>query len=379
MKTHKLLFLVIALCLVPMIAAAQTTLSTTLSGAQEVPTPGDTDGSGVAVVTINGTTLTYTLLVTNIALPTAAHIHRGTVGVAAPPVVSFNPSFAGGTATGTVTIDQALANEIAGNPVGFYVNVHNADFPDGAIRGQLAAPVSTGATRTAYLPVVGKVAGAAGTNFVTDVRIINQGSATANVTLDYFVQSTAGQSAPTATKTLTVASGEQKVLDDVIGFLGASGLGGLRVTSDQPIDVRARVINDLRSSGQGTTGFSVGAADLNGARTSGTLGFLSQASQSDVTTGVGFRTNIGYFNPSSTPVTATFVARRTSDGVILGTNTVTIPGFSFVQQPAFSLISSVAAGDQVQPNFYVTWTSSAPLFVYAAGVDNKTGDSVLIQ
>lgn len=35
------------------------------------------------------------------------------------------------------TVDDALVDEIRGNPGGFYVNVHTADFPDGAIRGQL--------------------------------------------------------------------------------------------------------------------------------------------------------------------------------------------------------------------------------------------------
>ena len=50
-----------------------------------------------------------------------------------------------------------------------------------------------------------------------------------------------------------------------------------------------------------------------------------------------------------------------------------------MQQGAFSLLDTVAGGDQIQPDFYVTWTSSAPLFVYAAVVDNKTGDSVLVK
>lgn len=377
--TRRLLFVTFLIALVPVITFAQT-FSAILTGANEVPTPGDPDGSGIAVVTISGTTIRYTLFVQNIAAPTGAHIHRGAAGVANPPLVSLTAPFSGGGSVGEVTgVEQALINEILANPSGFYVNVHTSDFPQGAIRGQLAAPPTGPAARTLYVPVVGKVAGAAGTNFVTDLRVINQSGSTANVTLDYFQASPSGQSAPSATKSVTIAPGEQKVLDDVIGFLGATSLGGLRITSDQNIDVRTRVINDLRGSGLGTTGFSVGAEDSTTATTSGTLAFLSQSSLADIGTGVGFRTNIGYFNPSASPVSATFTVRRTTDGAVLGTASVNIPSYGFAQQGVFSLVSSVAAADQVQPNFYVTWTSSAPLFVYGSVVDNKTGDSVLIQ
>ena len=380
MKMRKFAFIALAFCLTASLASAQTFSTTLVGGAAEVPGGGDTDGSGIAVVTVNGTTINWTVLVNNITLPpTLSHIHRGAAGVAGPVVVNFNPTFVGGLATGTVTgVDQALINEIVGNPAGFYVNVHNADFPNGAIRGQLGVTTGAGA-RVSFIPVVGKVAGAAGTNFVTDLRIVNEGSATANVTLDYFQQSGAGQTAPTATRQITVTPGEQKVLDDIIGTLNSSNLGGLRITSDQNVTAVSRVINDLRASNQGTTGFATSARDITGASTFGTLTFLSQSSGADQATGVGFRTNIGYFNPSASPLTATFSARRSSDGTVLGTRTLTIPPFSQVQQGAFQLVNSVATGDQVQSNFYVSWTSNAPLFVYAAVVDNKTGDSVLVQ
>lgn len=198
------------------------------------------------------------------------------------------------------------------------MNVHTAEFPNGAIRGQLGSASGEG-VRTAYLPVVGKVTGANNTNFVTDLRIVNHGAATANVTLDYF-------GASTATAAVAVAPGEQKVLDDVVGAtLHTTGLGGLRVTSDQNVTVTARVINDLRATNAGTTGFSVPAAPLDDATTSGTISFLSQGSLSDIGAGAGFRTNLGYFNPGSSAATLTFTARRTSDGSVLGTNTVTVP------------------------------------------------------
>lgn len=379
--TRKFLTLAFLILLACTSAYAQS-FNAVLSGANEVPGPGDADGSGFAVITIDGTTIRYTVFVQNIATPTAQHIHRGAAGVDGPVVVALTASFNGGGLIGEVTsVDQSLINEILANPSGFYVNVHNADFPGGAIRGQLVVSgTNTAGSRTFYLPVVGKVAGAAGTNFVTDLRLVNEGAATANVVLDFYASSAAGQTTPTATRSVTVAPREQKVLNDLIGAtLGTSGLGALKITSDQEITVTSRVINDLRASGQGTTGFSVNASELTDATTSGTLSFLSQSPASDIGVGVGFRTNIGYFNPNTTPVTATFTARKTSDGAVLGTNTVTIAGLSHAQQGAFTLISNVPGGDQVQQDFYVTWTSSAPLFVYGSVVDNKTGDSVLLQ
>ncbi len=39
----------------------------------------------------------------------------------------------------------------------------------------------------------------------------------------------------------------------------------------------------------------------------------------------------------------------------------------------------MAAGDQTQDDFYVTWTSTLPIYVYAAVVDNKTGDVVYVD
>ena len=314
----------------------------------------------------------------NIETPTAAHIHRGAAGVPGPVVIPLNVSMlSGGTVAG---ISQGLVDEIVANPGNFYVNVHNASFGGGAVRGQLIPLAADTATGAQFVPVVGKVTGAADTNFVTDVRIINQSATTATVTLDYFQQSLTGQTSPTATTTITIAPGEQRTLDDIIGVLGSSGLGALRVTSNANVEVLARVLNDLRSTGQGTTGFSIGAGTLADVGVAGTLGFLSQSSTSDINAGIGFRTNIGYFNPNEGPVTATFTARRISDGAAIGTRTLEIPGRSFVQQGAFELINTVSGADVVQPNFYVTWTAEdGPLFVYAAIVDNETGDSVVVQ
>ena len=113
-------------------------MTASMTGAQEVPGPGDTDGSGTAEITIVDATdnVCYDLNVRNIGPATAAHIHRGERGVAGPPVVTLEAPTDGGS-EGCISAPGALADEIEANPAAFYVNVHNAEFPDGAVRGQL--------------------------------------------------------------------------------------------------------------------------------------------------------------------------------------------------------------------------------------------------
>ena len=113
-------------------------LTANLSGANEVPGPGDADGIGTAIVRVNPgrERVCYTLRVSNIAPATAAHIHFANAGVNGPVVVGLQaPS--GGSSQGCVKISRDLAKALIQNPEGYYVNVHNAEFPAGAVRGQL--------------------------------------------------------------------------------------------------------------------------------------------------------------------------------------------------------------------------------------------------
>ena len=111
-----------------------------LTGAAEVPGPGDPDGSGEVVLTLNHGQgeVCFQLTVSDIAPATAAHIHRGAVGVAGPVVVGLTPPPTGGSSSACVSADRDLIKEIIQSPDGFYVNVHNEDFPAGAVRGQLS-------------------------------------------------------------------------------------------------------------------------------------------------------------------------------------------------------------------------------------------------
>lgn len=116
--------------------------STTLNGANEVPGPGDEDSTGTAALTFDfaNSQLCYNVTVTDLVLPAAAmHIHRGNAGESGPVVLPFDQApDANGVAEGCVVADAALLTEIANAPASFYVNVHNSEFPDGAVRGQVA-------------------------------------------------------------------------------------------------------------------------------------------------------------------------------------------------------------------------------------------------
>ena len=109
-----------------------------MTGAQEAPGPGDPDGSGTAFFTLNQgqRLICYELVVAEIATPTAAHIHRAPAGSPGPVVVPLNAP-ASGFSSGCAEVDPGLIKEIRQFPERFYVNVHNAPFPGGAVRGQL--------------------------------------------------------------------------------------------------------------------------------------------------------------------------------------------------------------------------------------------------
>jgi hypothetical protein len=111
----------------------------TLTGSAEIPGPGDQDGRGTAILTLHPDKgeVCYNLTVVNIQTATAAHIHEGVVGKAGSVKVELEAPKTG-TATGCKQVDATLLQTIIQNPANYYVNVHNTEFPQGAIRGQLA-------------------------------------------------------------------------------------------------------------------------------------------------------------------------------------------------------------------------------------------------
>jgi hypothetical protein len=137
----------------------QRTFSAHLTGAQERPTPVNTDGSGQAIFKLSkdGTSLSYKVIVNNLENITQSHIHCGGAEDAGP-VVAFLFGFVEGGVTvngvlaeGVITEADIIARpdtEIClGGVANFqelieklesgsaYINVHTTAFPGGEIRG----------------------------------------------------------------------------------------------------------------------------------------------------------------------------------------------------------------------------------------------------
>lgn len=135
--------LVTSLAMVGLVLAVETTLTATLAGVTEGDNPGDEDGSGTASIVIDPAagTACWTLNVADIEPVTQSHIHIGAEGESGDIVVPLDVDGFEASSEGCIEPmeDAAVLQEIVDNPAGYYVNVHTADFPAGAIRGQLAA------------------------------------------------------------------------------------------------------------------------------------------------------------------------------------------------------------------------------------------------
>jgi hypothetical protein len=120
-------------------------LSTTMTGANEAPGPGDPDATGQVDLRLNQGKGRVCFDISWAGIDGtvfAGHIHVAPVGVPGPIVASlFAGSFPGTDAVSDCVgnVDRALIKAIRKDPSDYYVNVHSQpNFPNGAVRGQLS-------------------------------------------------------------------------------------------------------------------------------------------------------------------------------------------------------------------------------------------------
>jgi CHRD domain len=169
-------------------AAGGRAFTVAMTGEAESPA-GDPVATGTATVRLRAGQgqVCFRIAVRNMPAAVAAHIHRGAAGVAGPVVVPLATPNASGASSGCAAAARTVVNAILAGPASYYVNVHTAEFPAGAVRGQLVGTSASSFGWVATLQLQGttepNASGTAGLRLRRDAGKVCYRLQVANVTL----------------------------------------------------------------------------------------------------------------------------------------------------------------------------------------------------
>ncbi|HEX6679757.1 MAG TPA: CHRD domain-containing protein [Gaiellaceae bacterium] len=113
-------------------------LTAQLRGTNESPTaPASNRGRAEITLRLATGKVCWDFTITKIdGAGNAAHIHKGRPGASGPVYIPLGTTF---KRQGCTSAPKAKIRAVAAHPSAFYVNIHNAKHPAGAMRGQLRA------------------------------------------------------------------------------------------------------------------------------------------------------------------------------------------------------------------------------------------------
>jgi len=223
-----------------------------------------------------------------------------------------------------------------------------------------------------YIPATAHVAGAAGTNWRTDLELHNPDTVQGQYEIALLLRNQANPSPQTVI--YSVAPGRCLRLNDVLyGLFGFEGGASLRITPlSGSLIVTSRTYN---LTDQGTYGQFIGGIPESAAIGYGDEGVLIQLTH-HAGNSSGFRTNVGFVSTVDFPIWVQADLYR-GDGTLVGSRTYDLQPFMYRQvDRIFGQVTQNNVADG-----YVTVTSSTPggrFHAYASVVDNATGDPVYI-
>ena len=142
MKKRLVVLAIMAAAALPAIAIGATadkgTVTAKMTGKAEVPDKGAPGATGNASFTVDTGTGKICWTFTNVKgidKPMASHIHEAGKGKPGPVVVPLGKAY---KAKGCTT-SKSEAGDVLEHPGDYYVNIHTAKYPNGAVRGQLVA------------------------------------------------------------------------------------------------------------------------------------------------------------------------------------------------------------------------------------------------
>lgn len=228
--------------------------------------------------------------------------------------------------------------------------------------------VTPGGTSYVYwVPVASHAPGANGSQWRTDLGMLNLTAQQASVELRFHAGGTV------KTSTALVAAGSLAVHKDAVGQLGASGSGTLELRSNRELRVTSRTYSLLPGSAAcfpgGTLGQSYDAVTPAQGLSAGQSAYLSQLAES-----TSSRTNITLANLGAAAASVT-VELHDGAGATLATYTVNLAAGEYTQERAF-----FARGHTNLTRAYakVTVTAGQGVIALASVVDNLTNDPTTI-
>lgn len=333
-------------------------------------------GSYVLALSLDPGGTTYTVrydLVTSGLGNTLSAIEIGdNLGGVGPITIGTNVSGTNERFTGTATIGAARAEAVLALPNGTRLIVRTPG--SGAACAAAGVPLPA---HEIFIPVAGSVHGAGSTNYMTDVNIYNNTGTSAgdnaDVLTQFFPAGTGSATAQYIAWTTILPRGMVAYRDVATNAFNAqiNGIGALRMVTSGNIFANARVYNNQSAAGAGTFGQQVAGLPRSSALLEGTLVGLSNVLSAVPAGTASARTNVGFFNPSDSQVTAAFELLD-ANGTTTRTSTLTLNPWQQLQVP---LIGGLFGGFTNDVNAAtVHFLSSGPIFVYASIVDNVSGD-----
>jgi len=220
-----------------------------------------------------------------------------------------------------------------------------------------------GGSNVAWVPVVVHASGKKGTNWKSDVSVLNLGSGPATLVFTLFV----GNQPVQLQANGTLGPGQLVIFPDLVAAMSATGAGAVKVESDQPILVASRTYNAVGGSTYGQFLDAFTPADG--------LGTGQKAILTHLQEWPAFRTNIGLVNLGNAAASVT-VALYAYTGSSLGQFTVNLAPGQWVQdqQPFAKRFGQTnTTGYAV-----VSVTSGSGVVAYASVIDNVSGDPTTI-
>lgn len=219
------------------------------------------------------------------------------------------------------------------------------------------------------VPGSAHASGSGGTNWRTDLTLVNPSASAASVTV-WFLPANADNSTLPSPASRTVPAGGQLVLPDVLDTLfGRSGGGALLVESaETALTVASRTYNKLpdREYGMSLPGVAVTQAITPGE--TGHLVFLAKSDR--------YRTNVGFAGTTGQRGSIR-VRLRNASGALAGEGTLELPPNGQTQMNDVFETLGAAATTVARAEV----TGDVPFVSFATVIDNRTGDpfAVLAQ